>query len=331
MAAERPPRLGFARLEPKILVTDSLFIFDEHIEQLGRAGYEIERLDKPEANEAELCEVVKGKVGYILGGIEQVTDKVIESADELQVIAFTGADWARFIPGHALATKRGIAIANAPGANSAAVAEYTITLLLMMLRRVLELGNTGHKAFLTTSSLSEVQIGIVGLGRIGQKVAKLLKGLGAQNVVYWSRERKENLEQELGIKYVSLEELMAASDVISNHVSSEAGTLLGAEMLSSIKQDVLIINTGADNTFDYDALYQLLEQGKARAALDDKITHSGLASLDPATYFHSNEHTGYNTHAANKLGSDMATASILNLLATGADQNLVNPEFKAQK
>lgn len=315
----------------KILVTDSLFIFDEHIEQLGGAGYEIERLDKPEASEAELCAAVQGKVGYILGGIEHATDKVIEAADELQAIVFTGADWSSFIPGHALATKRGIPIANAAGANSGAVAEYTITLLLMVLRRVLELGNTGDKTFLTTSSISEVQIGIVGLGRIGQKVARLLKGLGAQNVVYWSRQRKESLEQELGIRYVSLEELMANSDVISNHVSSEAGTLLGAELISSVKQDVLIINTGSHNTFDYDALYQLLAQGKARAALDDKITHSGLASLDPAICFHSNENTGYNTHAANKLGSDMATASMLNLLATGADQNLVNPEFKAQK
>ena len=52
-----------------ILVTDNLFIFPEHEAKLREAGYEIERLDKPEATEEELIEAVKGKVGYILGGI----------------------------------------------------------------------------------------------------------------------------------------------------------------------------------------------------------------------------------------------------------------------
>ncbi len=69
-----------------ILITDSLFIFKEHEQALVNAGYKIERLDKPAATEEELIEAIKGKVGYILGGIEKVTDKVIEAADKLRVI-----------------------------------------------------------------------------------------------------------------------------------------------------------------------------------------------------------------------------------------------------
>ncbi len=92
----------------KVLVTDSLFIKDKHVKLLEAAGYEVERLDKPSATEEELCDAVRGKVGYILGGIEKVTDKVIESADGLKAIVFTGTGWQGFIPGHDLATKRGI-------------------------------------------------------------------------------------------------------------------------------------------------------------------------------------------------------------------------------
>lgn len=77
----------------KILITDTLFIFDTHLKQLELAGYEIERLSKPDATEDELCQAVKGKVGYILGGIEKITGKVIESADKLKVIVFTGSGY----------------------------------------------------------------------------------------------------------------------------------------------------------------------------------------------------------------------------------------------
>lgn len=87
-------------MKGKILITDNLFIFSEHEEQLKNTGYEIERLNKPQATEEELTEAIKGKVGYILGGIEKVTDKVIDAAEQLKVIVFTGSDWRQFIPAH---------------------------------------------------------------------------------------------------------------------------------------------------------------------------------------------------------------------------------------
>ena len=62
----------------KILVTDSLFLFDEHEKRLKDAGYEVVRLDKAAASEEELVEAIKGKDGYIIGGVEKVTKKVID-------------------------------------------------------------------------------------------------------------------------------------------------------------------------------------------------------------------------------------------------------------
>ena len=130
-------------MKGKILITDSLFFFSEHEKELQEAGYEIDRLDTPTATEEQLVEHLQGKVGYLMGGIEKVTDKVVDAASELKVIIFTGSDWRNFIPGHARATERGIAIANTPGANAFAVSEYTIALILAMVRDVFELGRTG--------------------------------------------------------------------------------------------------------------------------------------------------------------------------------------------
>ena len=97
----------------KILITDSLFISLEHEQKLRDAGFEIERLDKPEATEAELIEAIKGKDGYILGGIEELTDKIIDSANNLKAIVFTGIGYKDFIPNHEYVMSKGIKIANA--------------------------------------------------------------------------------------------------------------------------------------------------------------------------------------------------------------------------
>src|ERR1700722_10472045 len=118
----------------KILVTDSLFIFDTHVKQLEAAGFGVERLDKPSASEGELIAALNGKHGYILGGIEQVTKPVIDGAKDLEAIAFTGSGYTEFIPAHEEATRRGIAISAAIGGNALDVAEFTIGLLFEMVR-----------------------------------------------------------------------------------------------------------------------------------------------------------------------------------------------------
>ena len=105
-----------------ILVTDNLYIDEQHVQTLQQAGLAVERLDTPCASEEELIAAIAGKVGYILGGTELVTPAVIAAANELKAIVYAGTDWQDFIPGYAQATERGILIANAPGANAYSVA-----------------------------------------------------------------------------------------------------------------------------------------------------------------------------------------------------------------
>lgn len=309
----------------KILVTDSLFIFDEQVEKLQNAGYEVVRM-KGDMNEAELAEAVKGKVGYILGGVERVTDKVIEAADELKVIAFTGADHAAFIPGHELAKKKGIVITNTPGSTTKTVAEFTITLLLAMLRRIFELGGPGDEKFMTAQSLADCTVGIVGMGRIGERVTRLLHALGAREIVYWNRTRKADLESELGIKYLPLDELIAQSDVVSNHLSSEAGIYFTPDIFANSKEGMLLINTGSHNNIDMGALYGRIANHGARAAFD---IHGGVqderfVKLPLSSWYSTNENTAYNTKDCLETSSDMAVGSLLNVLTTGDDQYVVN-------
>lgn len=302
----------------KILVTDSLFIFDEHVKQLEAAGYEVERLDKPNATEDELCQAIKGKVGYILGGIEKITDKVIESADELKAIVFTGADWQSFIPGWDLATKKGIRITNAPGANSFAVAEFALAVALSMQRNLYELGRTGDKIFQTTGSFKDSNIGVIGAGKIGSKIIDFCKVFEPAKVVYYSRTQKG----DLGADFVELDELIKTSDIIFAAVPKAAGKLLSEEEFKTMKPGTLIISIS--ETLDYNAALPYLKEGKIRAAIDWPSPGPEFNELPLGIWFNTNDHTAYNTYEANKAGSDMAVESLLNILAGEQDQYVVN-------
>lgn len=307
-----------------ILITDKFYIFDEHIKRLEDAGLSVERIEQPNVSEEDLCEAIKGKVGYIRGGTEKVTPAVIEAADELKAIALAGDDWKHAIPAYDQATAKGILISNAPGAVSYSVAEYTLMLILMMIRRSLELGSTGTSKNISTGSIIDARVGIIGMGRIGETLARMLVGIGATDVVYWNREARPELQDDLGIKFMALDELVATADVITTHVPPEAGELLTKDLLKSTKEGVILIDAGSPATYNKDGLYELLADQKARAAFDFPIDEHRFEKLTADVWFYSNDWNGYNTHEARKLASDMATQSLLNLLSTGQDDYRVN-------
>ncbi len=129
-----------------ILITDSLFISKSHEEKLREAGFNITRLDTSEASEQELVEAIRDKEGYILGGIEKITNKIIDAANKLEAIVFTGIGYKDFVVNHEYVTEKGIAIANTPDAPTHAVVEWAITMTLAMNRNIFELGRVGEKS-----------------------------------------------------------------------------------------------------------------------------------------------------------------------------------------
>ncbi len=308
----------------KVLVTDSLFIFQEHIDKLEAANCSVERLDKPAASEEELIEAIKGKHGYILGGIEHVTDKIIAAADCLEALVFTGTDWLHFVPGHEEATKKGIAVSNCPGANALAVAEFALALMLSMQRNLFELGRTGDKSFQTCKSLLNSRVGLIGLGTIGATVAKMLKGIGVADVSYFSRERKPNIEKEIGIKYMELNDLLKHCDVISLHASKAAGAgYIGKAQLAQLPDGALIIDTSFHGAIEEEALFNELSKKRLRAAADH-LPRDDFKTLPLDAFYYSNASTAYNTSDANKKASDIATDSMINLLNGKEDRYVVN-------
>lgn len=309
----------------KILITDSLFIAKKHVDKLKQQGHEVVRLDKPCASEEELVESIQGVDGYIIGGVEQVTDKVIEAADKLKAIVFTGAGYKEFIPGYKLATKKGIAISNAPGGNSSSVAEYTICMMLSMTRQIFSLGSAGDKNFMTTESLSNKSVGIIGLGNVGLLVAKQLKALGVGDVAYYSPRRKYQYENGFGIHYSPIEEIFRRNDIVTLHTSKDAGEgFINKGHISLMKKGSLLVNASYPQVVDEESLLDRLKLGDISAIYDAPPNSGEFSKLPIENWYCSNSQTAFNTTDAVEVVSTMAITSIINLLNDGNDLFLVN-------
>jgi gluconate 2-dehydrogenase len=302
----------------KVLITDSLFIFPEHEKQLRNAGLDIVRLDNPQATEAELVEAIKDVDAYILGGIEKVTAPVIAEANNLKVIALTGTVWQFFIPAWQAATDKGILIANAPHANAGAVSEWVLALSLAMVRDLFAMGRGGPTFFETNPSLDELHIGIVGLGHVGERIATLFEAIDVKQVTYWNRSAKD-----VKFEHQELDDLLTSSDIVCVCASRDAGErFVDARKLGLLK-DGAIITCLDDEIMDDDALLTELSSGRIRAFLDRKMK-SEFAKLPAHVFYNSNNNTAYNTLSANKLASDMATSSVINVLSGKDDKYIVN-------
>lgn len=303
----------------KVLVTDSLFIHPDHEALLANAGIEVERLDKPNASEDELIAALRDKDGYILGGIENVTEPVIAAANQLQAIAFTGTAWKGFIPAWEYATEKGIKITNAPHANASAVAEWAFVTSLAMARNLFELGRTGDATFKTTPGIQDLHIGIIGMGHIGSRIAEMFKGVNAGRISYWNR---SPLESEFENQDIT--DLLSSADIIFVCVSGEAGKdFLNNEKLSNLKSGA-IMTCLTESIVDEGALLENLESSRVRALLDWTPKSDAFKQLPLETFYCSNESTAFNTRAANQLASDITTQSMINILNGLDDQNIVN-------
>lgn len=298
-------------MKGKILITDSLFIFPEHEQKLRDAGFEIERLDTPEASEDELIAAIKGKVGYILGGTEKVTEKVIDAGDMLKVIVFTGIGYKDFIPAHEYATQKGIVIANTPDAPTYAVAEWAVTMALAMNRNIFELGRMGDKKFMTSKGIEGQRIGIIGLGRIGKQIASMLPVFRPFDISYYS----QHIKGESGLTFTDMNTILKESDIVFVCVSKDAGEhFIGKDELALMKDGALLINTSAEGIINDDALIAELQMGRIRAAIDHPFTIGATKDIPLSTLYYSNSQTAFNTFAELKLCSEVATETMINLM-----------------
>ena len=292
------------------------FIFPEHEEQIRAAGYEIERLDKPQATTEELVSAIKGKIGYILGGVEHVTKEVIDAADELKVIAFTGIGYKDLIPVWEYASKKGIAITNAPDGLTHAVSEWAVGMALAMNRGFFELGRVGEKDFKTTKGIEGQNVGIIGFGRIGKHIAEMLVPFRPASISYASKHD----HADIPLPHKTLEHLLAESDILFLCVSKDAGeNFIGTHELSLMKDGALLVSFMHPGIVNEDALLKELESDRIRAVSDNPAKGEAFKNLPLGTWYSFNGSNAFNTVTELKLTSDMTTQSLLNVLETGRD------------
>lgn len=194
---------------------------------------------------------------------------VLEEAASLKLIdvAFTGVD---HIP-MAEAKKRGVAVSNASGYATQAVAELCVSFMIQLLRNV---GKTegrcrggGTKDGLVGRLLWGKTVGIVGAGAIGKKVAALCKAFGC-TVLAYSRSAADDPAID---EQVSLEVLLKRADIVSLHCPLTADTrgMIGKSQLALMKKDALLINTARGGVLDSAALAEALEKGELAGAACD--------------------------------------------------------------
>lgn len=197
--------------------------------------------------------------------------EVIKSVENLKFIsvAFTGID---HVDKNACIEK-GVKISNAAGYSTEAVAELVIGMIISKLRNIVECNTVIRqgktKDGLVGMELAGKTVGVVGTGAIGLRTAELLKAFGCKLLGYNRSIRKE--AQELGIQYVSLEELLKESDIITLHtpLTEETKSLINKENIGLLKPTALLVNCARGPVIDIEAVAQALKEKKfAGAAID---------------------------------------------------------------
>jgi len=222
----------------------------------------------------ELLDAVRGASGVLSTATETMDGEAMDAAGEgLRVIANMAVGYDNVDV--AAATERGVVVTNTPGVLDETTADVAFMLLLAAARRLgegerlLRAGSWewwGPKQLMGRDVWGK-QLGIVGFGRIGQSVARRARGFGMQ-ILYHNRSRKEEAEQELGARYLELDELLETADFVSIHtpLTDETSHLIGAAELAKMKPEAVLVNTSRGPVVDEAALGDALAEDRIFAA-----------------------------------------------------------------
>jgi glyoxylate reductase len=237
-------------------------------------GFDVTVLYERPPERGELLEAVRGANGILSTATEKVDGEVMDAAGEgLKAVANMAVGYDNIDVG--AAKERGIVVTNTPGVLDETTADVAFMLMLAAARRLGEgerLLRAGKWEWWGPKQLRGLDVwgkklGIVGLGRIGQAVARRARGFGME-ILYHNRSRKEDAEEELGARYLELQDLLGESDFISIHtpLTDETRHLIGAKELERMKPGAVLVNTSRGPVVDEGALADALENGRIFAA-----------------------------------------------------------------
>ena len=257
----------------KVLLTAKAFgmFSDEPLKKLEDAGCEIVRSPfKLPIQPGELATVIKGMDAVIVQN--DVVDKAaFDAADRLKVVVMHGIGLDQI--DLAYAKQKGIYVTNLPGVNADTVAELALGFILSLLRRTEEAEKAfreGHWKMFIGEEVEGKKLGIIGLGAIGKALATKAIALG-MNVVANNRSKDLEFTEKMGIRYVSIDEMLPTCDFISLNtpISKETYHIIDRDRLYKMKKGAFLVNVSRGGLVDEEALYDALKEGHlAGAALD---------------------------------------------------------------
>ena len=283
-----------------------------------------------------LRQAVVGKAGMICLVTDQVDAQLLAAGTALKVVANVAAGYDNIDV--RAATQRGIVVTNTPGAVTEATADLTWGLLLSIARRIPE-GDRYIRAgkwnewkfmFMLGGDVYDHTLGIIGMGRIGQAVARRAQGFGMR-VLYHNRQRLDaTLEQTLGATWVELPTLLQQADFVSVHVPLTAETThrISEAELRMMQPTAYLINTARGAVVDEAVLVRALAEGWiAGAALDvferEPELHQALFALENVVLV---PHIGSASVATRTRMAVMAAENLLAALRGERPPHVVNPD-----
>ena len=321
-------------MKPRVLLTRQLP--EAAVEVVRRdCDVDLDPRDRPLTPEA-LCRAVQDKAGIIALVTDTIDAKVFEAAPSLQVVANVAV-------GHdnidvAAATRRGVVVTNTPGILTETSADLAWGLLLSIARRIPEADRYIRAGRWTEWKLMvmlghdvyEKTLGIIGMGRIGQAVARRARGCGMR-IVYHNRHRVDSaLETELGATWAELPTLLRDADFVTLHVPLSAATtrLIGEAELRLMKPTAYLINTARGTIVDEQALIRALQKGWITGAALDVFEHEpqvppALCALDNVVLV---PHIGSASVATRTRMAVMAAEHLVAVLRGERPLHVVNPE-----
>ncbi|MDQ1144606.1 D-3-phosphoglycerate dehydrogenase [Bacillus sp. SORGH_AS 510] len=311
----------------KVLVTDG--ISNTGLKSLlEHPNFVVDR--QPTLPVEELKTIIANYDALIVRSQTKVTDELLAAATRLRVIARAGVGVDNIDVN--AATRKGIIVINAPGANTIAATEHTLAMMLSLARKIPQAHKKTSNGEWDRNSFKGVELykktlGVIGMGKIGTEVAKRAKSFG-MNILGFDPYLTEERAQKLGITKASLDLIAQESDFITIHtpLTNDTRGIINDEYLSKTKKGVRFVNCARGGIIDEKALVRAIQSGHVAGAALDVFEKEPVA--DPELLENPNiivtPHLGASTVEAQEKVAQEVSAEIIDIFETQSIQHAVN-------
>jgi D-3-phosphoglycerate dehydrogenase len=320
----------------KVLITDKIDkVAGDILAEVAEVEY------KETLNEDDLSKIIGNYDAFMVRSQTKVTPKILEAAKKMKIVGRAGVGVDNIDVEEA--TKRGVIVVNSPEGNTTAAAEHTVAMMLAMTRYIPEAdlstkSGKWERSKFTGCEVFNKTLGIIGLGKIGTRVAKTALAMGMKVIVCDPYTAKETVET-MGATYIkSLDDFWPLCDYITIHApkTRETTYLINKNTLNRMKHGVRIVNCARGGIIDEQALKEAIEQGQVASAAIDVFEKEPIVEGNPLLeckgHIILTPHLGASTEEAQLNVAIDVAEQIRDVLMGGSARSAVNiPSLKADK